>query len=931
MAAEPPPDLHRSASRLHPGVRRFRPQRQGESPTTAVSKWGSRVSAGLWLPWPVSRLLLPGLSFSCAKAAQSAEVVGAGRGAGEGARDKKGRTPASPGRVHASRIHPSQPRPSSPQPGRRQQAPWLLPRPPSLFRPVLLPGSLTSVQRTARRAHRTAGWCGHAHGHGLHGSGTRPSAPLWGPPGPSPSQLSGTIGLRFLLPRGEGDPSRLLLGTRLGTPPPPPASPSKRPWRGCGETAGRERTRPRALPRPSEGTLCRVVAPGRPPLPQAAPAPPALGAAPRGSGAPSRRLRTPSHSLPFTPSSFLLVPAAFIHSPRPARPDASFIPSFIQVPEPAGARPSGSGPQRAGAGRAPRGSSNRRAARALRAPARFPMNEHDVSGAGPAHVTPRAPLIRRRRRGRCPACWSRSRAPRPPRSPQPGGPSPTPRLRGPRRPRPAPPPRSPAVMRTLAWPAPVLLGLLLLRGSAAAPPGAERAARAAEDAPEPRARGELFPGVDPRALAAALLRAPEPPSAPAAAAPRAEAVRSQTLSLPAPAADGGPGARSEELEALAALLQELRDFSPGAERQRETAEAEARTHTLTRVDLDSPGPGRVWRASWGEFQARVPEAAPLAEPEPRAAAPLPEPGAPLPEPGARLLRQGLAQVQAGRRRAEATRQAAAREERLADLASDLLLQYLLQGGGRPREPGAPGPREGGEERRGGGAAAAAEEEEDAEAAEAEAEAEEAERARQNALLFAEEEDGEAGAEDKRSQEEAPGRAAGDAGGDDDDEMDPQTIDSLIELSTRLHLPADDVVSIIEEVEEKRKRKKNAPPEPVPPPRAPAPPPAPPAPPAAAARDETPDWNEVLPPWDREEAAPAGPPRPFPNSIRPRTLPPAASPRRRHFHHALGPARPRPDPEAQARRAQEAADAEERRLQEQEEMENYIEHVLLRRP
>nr|prf peptide V [Bos taurus] len=30
-------------------------------------------------------------------------------------------------------------------------------------------------------------------------------------------------------------------------------------------------------------------------------------------------------------------------------------------------------------------------------------------------------------------------------------------------------------------------------------------------------------------------------------------------------------------------------------------------------------------------------------------------------------------------------------------------------------------------------------------------------------------------------------------------------------------------------------------------------------------------------------------------------------------------------------AQEEAEAEERRLQEQEELENYIEHVLLRRP
>lgn len=499
-----------------------------------------------------------------------------------------------------------------------------------------------------------------------------------------------------------------------------------------------------------------------------------------------------------------------------------------------------------------------------------------------------------------------------------------------------------------------------------------------------------------------------------------ETVRSQTHSLlapetQAPAAPAHPptqenspeaGDPNEELEVLASLLQELRDFSPSsAKRQQETAaaETETRTHTLTRVNLESPGPERVWRASWGEFQARVPERAPLPPSAPSQfqarvseSGPLPEtrqfgegvsspkthlgealtplskayPGlsAPFPkarrpesallggsEAGERLLQQGLAQVEAGRRQAEATRQAAAQEERLADLASDLLLQYLLQGGARQRSLGGRGLQETQEERgsereeeaeqeRRGGEERLGDEDEDEDAAEAEAEAEEAERARQNALLFAEEEeDGEAGAEDKRSQEETPGHRRKEAEGteeggeeDDDEEMDPQTIDSLIELSTKLHLPADDVVSIIEEVEEKRKRKKNAPPEPVPAPRvAPAhvrsPQPPPPAP--APARDELPDWNEVLPPWDREEDevfAP-GPYHPFPNYIRPRTLQPPAASRRRHYHHALSPSRHYPDPEAQARRAQEAAEAEERRLQEQEELENYIEHVLLRRP
>ncbi|KAM4820477.1 neurosecretory protein VGF [Thomomys bottae] len=576
-----------------------------------------------------------------------------------------------------------------------------------------------------------------------------------------------------------------------------------------------------------------------------------------------------------------------------------------------------------------------------------------------------------------------------------------------------------------------------ITGDAAPGPGDDGAAevRAARNS-ELQDQGELFQGVDPRALAAVLLQAldrpasppapggsPQEPAGEAAEALLTETVRSQTHSLPAPEVpapaappraqtpESGPeaGDPADELETLAALLQELRDFSPSsAKRQQETAaaETETRTHTLTRVNLESPGPERVWRASWGEFQARVPERAPLAPAQFQARVPekgplpeapqfgegLPSPkshlgealtplskvyqglSAPFPkarrlenpllggsEAGERLLQQGLAQVEAGRRQAEATRQAAAQEERLADLASDLLLQYLLQGGARPRGPGVRGleepqperererEREEAEQERRGGEER--EEEEDEEAAEAEAEAEEAERARQNALLFAEEEedeeDREAGAEDKRSQEETPGHRRKEAEGpaeggeeeeedDDDDEMDPQTIDSLIELSTKLHLPADDVVSIIEEVEEKRKRKKNAPPEPVPPPRAaPAhvrsPQPPPPAP--APARDELPDWNEVLPPWDREEepAFPPGPYHPLPNYIRPRTLQPPAAARRRHFHHALPPSRHSADPEAQARRAQAEAEAEERRLQEQEELENYIEHVLLRRP
>lgn len=59
------------------------------------------------------------------------------------------------------------------------------------------------------------------------------------------------------------------------------------------------------------------------------------------------------------------------------------------------------------------------------------------------------------------------------------------------------------------------------------------------------------------------------------------------------------------------------------------------------------------------------------------------------------------------------------------------------------------------------------------------------------------------AEDKRSNEVEDS--------DDDDEMDPQTIDKLIEISSKLHLPADDVVEIISDVQEKKKKRKDLPP------------------------------------------------------------------------------------------------------------------------
>uniref|UniRef100_A0A096LX05 Si:dkey-175g6.2 n=1 Tax=Poecilia formosa TaxID=48698 RepID=A0A096LX05_POEFO len=53
------------------------------------------------------------------------------------------------------------------------------------------------------------------------------------------------------------------------------------------------------------------------------------------------------------------------------------------------------------------------------------------------------------------------------------------------------------------------------------------------------------------------------------------------------------------------------------------------------------------------------------------------------------------------------------------------------------------------------------------------------------------------AEDKRSEEVLP----------DEDDLDQQMIDRLIEISSKLHLPADDVIEIISDVEEKKKKRK----------------------------------------------------------------------------------------------------------------------------
>nr|XP_057924940.1 neurosecretory protein VGF [Doryrhamphus excisus] len=93
-----------------------------------------------------------------------------------------------------------------------------------------------------------------------------------------------------------------------------------------------------------------------------------------------------------------------------------------------------------------------------------------------------------------------------------------------------------------------------------------------------------------------------------------------------------------------------------------------------------------------------------------------------------------------RRQAAEVQKAKMEEEKLADIASDMLLRYMVkQNGGSSRK-------------------------------------------------YADT------AADKRSEEEQ-----------EDDDIDPQTIDKLIEISSKLHLPADDVVDIISDVEKKKKK------------------------------------------------------------------------------------------------------------------------------
>nr|XP_061817106.1 neurosecretory protein VGF-like [Nerophis lumbriciformis] len=104
--------------------------------------------------------------------------------------------------------------------------------------------------------------------------------------------------------------------------------------------------------------------------------------------------------------------------------------------------------------------------------------------------------------------------------------------------------------------------------------------------------------------------------------------------------------------------------------------------------------------------------------------------------------QAKAEQEEMRRQAAEVQRAKMEEEKLADIASDMLLRYMVK-------------------QKGGGG------------------------------KYATQADT---AADKRSEEEQ-----------EQDDIDPQTIDKLIEISSKLHLPADDVVDIISDVEKKKKK------------------------------------------------------------------------------------------------------------------------------
>ncbi|XP_062993694.1 neurosecretory protein VGF [Elgaria multicarinata webbii] len=307
---------------------------------------------------------------------------------------------------------------------------------------------------------------------------------------------------------------------------------------------------------------------------------------------------------------------------------------------------------------------------------------------------------------------------------------------------------------------------------------------------------DLFQDVDPKALATILLQALQPeakkPSgqqlSPKPSA-NEERVRSETsssevqpereqedwkagngASSPHEAQEGESQPEEQtfdlrEMETLQALLQDLQHYRPTAKREEPSRDSQA-------GPPESPPGGDVLQEleEYEHLKAHSKRKAPAStSTEPWAGARKLKQQQHLEH---QLLQRRYEELAESRRQAEEARRAAAEEERLADMASDLLLQYLLKDGGD------------GEEGRQG--ASTQEESEE-------------EGAKGSPLLFEDEESNVA--EDKRSNE-VPEEEEEE--GEEDNDIDPSTIDRLIELSSKLHLPADDVIDIINDVEKKKK-------------------------------------------------------------------------------------------------------------------------------
>ncbi|XP_039180820.1 neurosecretory protein VGF [Crotalus tigris] len=455
-----------------------------------------------------------------------------------------------------------------------------------------------------------------------------------------------------------------------------------------------------------------------------------------------------------------------------------------------------------------------------------------------------------------------------------------------------------------------------------------------DDGQQKGSREELFQDLDPKALAAVLLQAlqtapqgsRESPLSPQSRADE-ERIRGQTRSsdVRPESLQGWPSNKDrdqpqegkaqeaekrasdqQELENLKSMLKELQHFSPTDQR----GEPSYRHLAAPSESPQGPRPDDVLK-ELEEYQQLKPHTKRRAPPQ--------EPWA-----GARKLRQQqhlehqllqrrYEELAESRKQAEEARRAAAEEERLADVASDLLLQYLLKDGEEEEEEEGQRGANAQEESEGGGGSKVA------------------------SLLFGDGEDNVA--EDKRSNETP------EVGEEEEEEedIDPNTIDRLIELSSKLHLPADDVIDIINDVEKKKKEEGEGPeprskgkplgaPSRSKPRKAPSHPSvrqeARPVPKAFRPtafqtyrhlpKQEEAAWNEVLKgnefPVPKRYQAKDGGTNHVSNHISPRTF---QTPARHHYRHLPGPSVPRDGYyDIQAH---------------DEDLENYLENLLMKHP